>query len=193
MNSEAASDLVKALEAMSQISEEQSRELAQSRGEASRLSEVFEKSLSARLDGSEKPSNLSSELLSARTSRFTEQYSRLAQREASFLNAFHALMRLYADSESRETADKVFELLRGIRTIDVGDDPNKFASEMPSFLAPSNEGGSDERNREMLGSVLKHHHDMQSFMEKKHKAWDEQIERSDALLREALAEARALL
>jgi len=51
----------------------------------------------------------------------------------------------------------------------------------------------EERKREMLGSLLEHHGSMDEFMQQRQEAYDRQIERSDALLREALAEARTLL
>ena len=193
MNIEAANDLVKALETMSLISKEQSRDLAQSRGEASHISEMFEKTLKQRLEGQSGPSSLPSEVLSSKASKFSDQHARHALRESSFLSAFSALMRLYADDATRSQAQKIFDLLREIRMIDIGDDPGNFASEMPPFASPAEGETPEERKRSMLGSFLSHHGGMSDFMQKRQEAWDKQIERSDALLREALAEARTLL
>ena len=75
MNSGAASELVTALEEMVLISEEQAREVARSREEASRIEQMFQQKGKDRIAGKAAP-NPSAELLSANDSQLSGQHTK---------------------------------------------------------------------------------------------------------------------
>lgn len=192
-NEDAASKLIASLEALVAISEVQGTELAQAREDANQAEEMFESQLERRIEGLPRQSSFPLTDMTGGLSRIQNQQIRQVQRETSFLDAFQALMPLWSDGATRERAENVYHLLRSIRLMDVGDDTTQFATEMPPFSPPTQMESLEEGRRGMLRSMLDHHHRMRDFMRKHQDEMNKRIEKSEALLREALTVARTMV
>jgi hypothetical protein len=188
----AATELVESLESIAQISEESSRDLAESRERGERVRAIFEQRLKEKLAGESGPSSALKDVL-ATASPGQDIRPRMALREACFLNAFNALMRLYADPESRSVAEKVFGLLREERMIGFAEELSLSPADVPRMIPDTEEQDPEARKRALLNAALKGQSEMRSFMQKRQALYDTQIERSQALLQDALATAKTLL
>ncbi|MBX7134238.1 MAG: hypothetical protein K1X67_16315 [Fimbriimonadaceae bacterium] len=187
---EHAEALVGALEELTAIARAQAIDAAKARDRATQLERMFESSLDRRLNG-ERPELSMPEAMIGRTDELRDQWKQSRRREACLFEALEALMHLYGFPKAQATCDHVFQCLKHLRMIDVGDDPTELAVE-PNFGMPSADNPT-EMQRQMLRHVADFQSRMRERMEKQHAKWDEQIKRSDALVAEALASARSLL
>lgn len=187
---EHAEALVGALDELTAIARAQASDAAKARDRATQLERMFEISLEKRLNG-ERPELSLPEAMLSRTDELRDQWKQSRRREACLFEALEALMHLYAFPDAQPTCNHVFQCLKQVRMIDVGDDPTELAVE-PDFGTPSGNNPS-EVQRQMLRHVADFQSRMRERMEKQQAKWDEQIKRSDALVAEALALARSLL
>lgn len=194
MSDNAASlELVSALESLVRISEAQSVALQKSREHAQRIEGLFYRKLADRISGEKSLTPLSLNDLHDRTSNIHDIQASHVERESAFMSAIHALMVLSADGATRETAARVFDLLRAMRLNDAGNGAPELDLELPLAAGLQQDTSEEGRHEELFASFREHQGRMREWMQKRQAAFDEQIARSDALLTEALALARTLL
>lgn len=193
MADQAVFDLLKALETLHQISDQDSADLEKSRGDAIRIQEQFETRVRDRLAGNTSPMELPKIDLAEQTARLNDKAARAFRREAAYLASFEALMRLYATEMHRETAHAIFGFLQRIRLIAVDESDSLTEASLPSFSDAANESDSEDRKLGMLRALSQHHETMKDMLSKRLSKWDRKIAESDALLEEALTTARGLI
>lgn len=187
-NDDASRQLIRALETITAISEAQGVQLRQSRARAERLAGKFDSRLEQALEGVPGgPPLVDPEDLLLQPAGF-----HLQERETAFLDAFQALMQLWADESKRDQAEKIFGLLRAIRLADVEEITPPFAEQMPPFPKPELSIDPADRQNAMRRQLLDHHRSMREFMQSRLASEDEQIQLQDARLKEALDLARLL-
>lgn len=185
----AAERLVRALETLTNNSQAQQREAEQARERADRWEHLFETRMKSRIEGEPLAPIPESELMSSFAG--DDLRAEVASSEAAYLDAFHALMHLWADPPMREAAEQVFGLLRESRLVALDPDDISFAAGMPEFHSPNPAEGEDQR-KAMLESMLQHHERMSNFMEDRLAKMEEEAARSTVLLARALEIARTM-
>jgi hypothetical protein len=191
MSSAAATELVRALEILDQLSKESAIQLAETRARADKLGSMFQVRLKERIAGVRSEALPSFEEKFDTPAQIRNQHESSFRRETAFLDAFRALFDLYAAEATRPAAEQVFDLLRQIRLNGVGDDPSKFLARLPKYQTPEAAEGIDPKTAS-LGAFLDFSPSMRDRVGERWAHYDEQIAKSDALLQDALDLARQI-
>ncbi len=194
---QAGHDLVAALREMVAVKEEQTRQAESARLHSEQVREKFQRLLDARRAGAgvqEADAAIQEDILHARCRdrldeiRHTEQLSR--KREEAFLDAQEALMRLYADPAARDATGDIAAILRALRLLNF-----EGRLEAPPALEPPPLPPVDDpqaRETWKLDVFQGFSATMDAWHTERRKELEELMERSDALLRQALAQAENL-
>ncbi|HQU19749.1 MAG TPA: hypothetical protein PLA92_11950 [Fimbriimonadaceae bacterium] len=189
----AAEKLLRALETLIGISEKQGLGMAEARTESAQVEDEFETQLRSRIEGLPTSAPFQMPDVTHGLARIQNQHSQHLKRETAFLDAFGALMPLWAEPATRECAEQVHQLLRSVRLIDLGADPARFAQEMPPFPERDPLPGSGLRRQDIFVAMLGYQQRMREFMQKHQEDMDRKLQESDRLLKEALEIARSMV
>lgn len=185
-----AQDLIRALETLLRVSDEQSQALAKSRAAAAQTAGLFFRQLEDRLAGRSGATPTPPDFPQRQISDITSSRFPHLERESAFLDAFQALMRLHGRQALRTRVESIFELLREIRLIDAGEEAGELKLNLRPPAPPTD--GTSLRDS-VLQSMLTNHREISEKLQSRQAAWDEAINLQHAKLQQALMEARALL
>lgn len=185
-----AQDLVRALETLQRVSDEQDQALAKSRAAAAQSAENFFSQLEDRLAGRSGATETPPDFPQRQISDLSSSQSPRFERESAFMDAFQALMQLHECQEHRQRVQTIFELLREIRLIDAGEGAGELKLDVRPPTPPSD--GTSVRDS-LLQSMLTNHRAIHEQMQRRQADWDEVINQQQSKLQQALTEARALL
>lgn len=124
--------------------------------------------------------------------RLSDMSALALRRETALCAGQLALMRLYAFSEAQASAERIAELLRSLRLLQIDTPPATPppAPSLPEGLAENASPG--DRQQQKIGFALDFFQGMDGYREKVQQRYQDKIERSDALLEQACQEAEAL-
>ncbi|HWA83801.1 MAG TPA: hypothetical protein VG820_10225 [Fimbriimonadaceae bacterium] len=188
---DAALQLIASLESILRIDEQSGADLADARASAAEAEDVFERFLNQRLSPDPthpQPDNparnfLTADRMAASQSRLQKQAGSNIDRETAFMDAFHALMRLYADEKSRGVADQVFQILRELR---------ELGFERTEDIMPLSLPKAGDSKMAKLAAMLEFQKSMKERMARRQAEADRKIARANELLVRALEIARTL-
>jgi len=181
-------DLLDALETLGRISSATTVGFEAARAERERVREIFETGLSGPLTSNwTPPKDHDGEIR-----RVLDLHDQAKDREKAFLDAFGSLIRISGDSANCAAAEAIYRLLRGIKMIDLEDDPGDFMTAMPPWQIPDRSLEPQAARQQIRDGLLDHHRQMVEFLQQRDKRAEEQTQRAAAMLAEALEVARSL-
>lgn len=190
---EAVPDLVAALEAALRSWEIQSEDLRALRNRTLESDQRFAALLQARASGDAappawKPAFSAEEVFetSARSSQLTREW------REGLLGAWQALMRGYAEPELRPGLEQIADLLHRLDLLQLAAAAPAAPPELPTFSPPSPSEDPEERRRQRASLAQSVMASMRESFAETDRRLQETARDTEALLRQALAAARAL-